>query len=349
MPATSPLALGAAITAPWGVFELLLLVTFAAHLLVMNVALGGTLLALFAPGPERTTARTLARRLPTTVAVTVNLGVPPLLFASVLYGQYLYTAAILSAVTWVSFFVVVMLAYGLLYRFQSRAELAASAWLAALAAALLLTASFIMTNVASLAVRTEAWKPELVFGHGLVLNVADPSFFPRWLHFVVGSLAVAGLFLAVASRRAAARGEASARFRLRLGLAVFTRASLGQVVVGGLFLLTLPEEVRRLFLGGDASATGLLVLGILLAALAVWHGWRQEPVRAAVALVATVCIMVVVRELTRLADLSPQFTPDTLPVSFQVGPWVLFLASFAVVAGATVWIVAAFRRTAGRG
>lgn len=348
MPATSPMALGSAITAPWGVFEILLLVTFAAHLLVMNVALGGALLAFFLPGPDRKTAGVLAGKLPTSVAVTVNLGIPPLLFASVLYGQYLYTAAILSAVTWVSFFLVVMLAYALLYRFQPRALTPGAAWLAALAAGLLLAASAIMTNVATLSVRPEAWKAAAIPG-GTLFNWADPTFFPRWLHFVLASLAVAGLFLALVSRRAAGRGDAAARERERAGLAVFTRATLAQIAVGGLFLWTLPEAVRGLFLGGDPGATSVLALGLVLAGMAVWQGWRGAAARTAAYAVATVCFMTVVRELARRAELAPHFAPGDLPVVFQAGPFVLFVVSAVVVAGGIAWVVAVYRRAAGRG
>lgn len=348
MSATSPLALGSAITAPWGVFEILLLVTFAAHLLVMNVALGGALLALFAPGPERDTAGALGKRLPTAVAVTVNLGVPPLLFASVLYGRYLYTAAILSAVTWVPFFLVVMLAYALLYRFQPRALTPGSTWIVALAAGLLLVASLVMTNVATLSLRPEVWKT-VGPPQGTVINWADPTFFPRWLHFILASLAVAGLFLALVSRRGAGRGDVAARRRTRLGLAVFTRATLLQVAVGGLFLWALPPAVRGVFLGGDVAATGVLGLGLVLAAVAWWQAWRGAVGRAAAYAAATVCFMVTVRELARRAELAPHFSPTAVPVAFQIGPFVLFLASAALVAVAIVWLAVVFRRAAGRG
>jgi hypothetical protein len=349
MPAQSVLPVGLAIPAPWGVFEILLLATFAAHLFVMNVALGGTLLALFAPGPGRGTAGELAGRLPTSLAVTVNLGVPPLLFASVLYGQYLYTAAILSAVAWVSFFLVVMLAYALLYRFQSRVRLPGAAVLAGLAAVLLLAASLVMTNVATLLERPEAWSAYFGNPHGTIVNVADPIFFPRWLHFVVASLAVAGLFLALISGKAAGRGEAEARARLEFGLFVFTRATLVQIVVGGWFLLSLPGGIRLLFLGGDSAATAVLVLGLALAALALWQGFKGAPAWAAACVAGAVCLMVTLRELVRRAFLAPRFLPESLPVAAQTGPLVMFLASLVLVAGAVVWIVAAHARAAQRG
>jgi hypothetical protein len=349
MPPSLSFPAGLALPAPWGVFEVLLLATFAAHLLVMNVALGGSLLAFFTAAARRPAAGTLAGPLPATVAVAVNLGIPPLLFASVLYGQYLYAAAILSAAAWVAFFMLIMAAYALLYRFQSRFTTTAGPVLAGLAALLLLGASLVMTDIATLMIRPEAWKASLGQPAGLFLNLSDPTFLPRWLHFVLASLAVAGLFVALVKSRAAGRGEAAARETMRLGLFWFTRASLAQFVVGGWFLFALPEEVRHLFLAGNASATAVLAVGLVLAILAVIHGLRGAPGRASVYTVATVCFMVAVRDLVRRACLAPHFLPEALPVAPQYGPFVMFLASFLAVSGIVVWLVAAHRRAAGRG
>lgn len=351
MPPSLPMPPGLDIPAPWGLFEVLLLITFAAHLLVMNAALGGTLLALFTPGPDRGVAAGLGKRLPTTVAVTVNLGIPPLLFASVLYGQYLYTAAILSAVAWLSLFLVVMLAYALLYYAQPRlsASDAGAGLVVAAAALFLLAASLILVNVATLALRPEAWNAYFDHPAGTVLNLGDPTFPPRWLHFVVASLAVGGLYLALINRKAAGRGDARAALRLRLGLSWFTRATMFQFAVGLWFLFSLPEDVRLLFLGRSQLHTLVLLFGVGFAGASLIQGVKGAPGRATGFAVATVLCMVVVRELVRQAFLAPYFSPASLPVLPQYGPFLLFLASFAVVAGVTVWIVAAWRRPTGRG
>jgi hypothetical protein len=340
---------GSAIPAPWGLFELLLSLTFAAHLLVMNAALGGTLLALFTPGPGRSAAGDLARRLPTTVAITVNLGVPPLLFASVLYGQYLYTAAILTAVTWLSLFMVVMAAYALLYVFQPRATAPASGVVVALAALLLLAASFILVNVSTLSLRPEVWKAYFEHPGGTILNLDDPTLLPRWLHFVIASMAVGGLFLALTNRKAAGRGDPVAADRVRLGLGWFNRATMVQLLVGLWFFFSLPENIRLRFLGGDTLSTGVFILGIALASTALVLGLKGAIGRATTFAVATVLAMVVVRELTRRALLAPYFLPESLPVLPQYGPFFMFLASSLAVGCIIAWVVVAYRRTAGRG
>ncbi|MHC1790178.1 hypothetical protein [Solidesulfovibrio sp.] len=339
---------GMAVTGPLGLYELLLWITFAAHLLVVNAALGGTLLALFAPGPARAAAATLAGKLPTSVAVAVNLGVPPLLFASVLYGQYLYTAAILSAVPWLSLFLVVMIAYALLYLFQPRAARPGAGLIAASAAALLLLASLILVNVSVLSLRPDVWKAYFDQPGGTVLAMGDPTFLPRWLHFVTASLAVGGLSLALYSRKAA-RSEAGAAARVRLGLRWFLLATLAQIPVGLWFLLSLPVGIMERFFGGHGPLTLAFMLGLGLAAASLFSAARGRVGRTAFFTAATVVCMVIVRDLVRQAYLAPVFTIESLPVAVQVGPIVLFLVSFAVTAAAVVWAVASYRRAAKKG
>ncbi|WP_428566288.1 MAG: hypothetical protein ACP59X_06055 [Solidesulfovibrio sp. DCME] len=345
-----PLAVppGLALPAPWGLFELFLLPTFAAHLLAVNVVLGGVLIALFTPGRDRGAAVSLGGKLPTAVAVGVNLAIPPLLFASVLYGRQLYTAAVLTATWWLSLFLVVMIAYALLYNAQPRLALSASKPALALAAGLLAAASLILVNVSSLAVRPAAWMGYFDNPGGTILNLGDATFLPRWLHFVAASLAVAGLFLAVLNRKAARRGDVAAGDRARLGLAWFTRATMAQFVLGPWYLFAQPRAVHWAFLGGDALATAVLAIGVCLAGAALIQGLKGSVGGAAVFAVATACAMVTVRELARLASLAPDYSPASLPVVPQYGPFFMFLAACAVVGAAVAWAVGSYRRQAGR-
>ena len=84
--------------------------------------LGGLLLAvllsLFRNSPQsQVAARALARRLTVVMTYVINLGVPPLLFAQVLYGRALYTSSVLIGVYWISIIAILMLTYWLLYQF----------------------------------------------------------------------------------------------------------------------------------------------------------------------------------------------------------------------------------------
>ena len=103
-PAVDPIPL----PAPLWLFKLLHIVTLSLHFVAVEMLLGGLLLAavlsMFRNAPKATVAaRALARRLTVVMTYVINLGVPPLLFAQVLYGRALYTSSVLIAVYWIAF------------------------------------------------------------------------------------------------------------------------------------------------------------------------------------------------------------------------------------------------------
>ncbi len=104
--------------APIWLIKLLHIVTLALHFVAVEMLLGGLLIAvllsLFRKSPHASvTARALAKRLTVVMTYVINLGVPPLLFAQVLYGRALYTSSVLIGVYWISIVAVLMLTYWL--------------------------------------------------------------------------------------------------------------------------------------------------------------------------------------------------------------------------------------------
>ena len=102
-PAVDPIPL----PAPVWLLKLLHIVTLSLHFVAVEMLLGGLLLAVFLslfPRLSRShgAARAIARRLTVVMTYVINLGVPPLLFAQVLYGRALYTSSILIGVYWIS-------------------------------------------------------------------------------------------------------------------------------------------------------------------------------------------------------------------------------------------------------
>ena len=332
----------------WGWFEVLKLVTFVCHLLLMNAVFGGAVFALLR-GNSSGAGPQLAKRLPTTLALTVNLGVPPLLFVQVLYGQFLYTAAILSAVYWMLLIALVMIAYGLLYVYAGRLKSASAGPLSALAlpvaVCFLLATSFILTNIMSLAIRPEGWTQYFQNPHGTILNLGDPTLFPRWLHFVFAALATGGLFTALLNFRDT--GSEAAKARTIMGMKWFTHVSLIQVAVGLWWLMALPREVMLLFMGGSAlhTAVFLVALGADVAVLVL--GFMGRVVSATAALVLTVAVMAGMRELVRMAYLGQYFHPRNLEVTNQYGSFFVFLLSFAAGLGAIAYMLTLHRKAGG--
>jgi hypothetical protein len=197
-PAVDPIPL----PAPIWLFKLLHIVTLALHFVAVEMLLGGLLIAValsvFRNSPHASvTARALARRLTVVMTYVINLGVPPLLFAQVLYGRALYTSSVLIGIYWISIIVVLTLDYWLLYKFSARLEAGKSAWWVGLPAWLLAgyVARMLSTNM-TLMLRPETWRDMYsASAMGAYLPTGDPTLTPRWLMMIAGGLFIGGLWL----------------------------------------------------------------------------------------------------------------------------------------------------------
>ena len=197
-PAVDPIPL----PAPIWLLKLLHVVTLALHFVAVEMLLGGLLIAvllsLFRGSPQSlVTARALARRLTVVMTFVINLGVPPLLFAQVLYGRALYTSSVLIGVYWISIVLILMLTYWLLYRFSARLEAGKSAWWVGLSAWVLagFIARLLSTNM-TLMLRPEVWQQMYSSSSmGAYLPTGDPTLTPRWLLMLAGGLFIGGLWM----------------------------------------------------------------------------------------------------------------------------------------------------------
>jgi hypothetical protein len=322
-------------------FEILLWATFAAHLLFMNAALGlcliGTALGAF-PGGAWGMARP-AGRLPNILGLTINLGVAPLLFAQVLYGRFLYVSAGLLGPYWFGLILVVILVYMLAYRQKKASAPGGGSGMWAVMSLGLLYAAMVQTQSALLVIKPGLWAGYFQSPSGLVLAWGEATLIPRWLHFVLASLAVGGLLLAMTGRKKAKAGDPEASELVRQGMAWFSWATLAQVLDGVVFLVCLPREVMLDLMGGDPLATALFIAGLALAGLTLALGFKAKVMAAAGSLVATVAVMVVIREVVRRAYLKPYFDPGGLKVVSEPSTVVLFFVCLGLALLGVWWAV----------
>lgn len=332
------------IPVPWGWFQFLLLLTFFLHLLFMNAMLGSAVIALVeelrrpeAPAPL---ARDLGGKLPFLIAFAVNLGVAPLLFLQVLYGQFLYTSSVLMAAFWLGIVGLLILAYGCAYFHSLRFDYLGSkrSLVLGLTIILLLGIGFVFSNNMTLMLRPEFWTGYFEHRGGTLLNLADPTLLPRWLHFMTASVAVGGLFVALTAHRKRTT-EPSAAARMTCGMRWFSYATMVQIGIGVIFLFTLPASIRQLFLGGSILHTGLLLAGVCAALVALGLGLAGRVWPTVVAAGTTVAIMVVMRDLVRRAFLAPYFSPADLTVVPQYSPLVVFGISLAAGVACIVYML----------
>ena len=197
-PAVDPIPL----PAPIWLFKLLHIVTLSLHFVAVEMLLGGLLLAVLlstrsAGSSAHTAARAMGRRLTVVMTYVINLGVPPLLFAQVLYGRALYTSSILIGAYWISIIAILTLTYWLLYQFSFRLEAGKSAWLVGLLAWLGCGAVARLLSInMTLMLRPEVWRSMYTAsGAGVYLPTGDPTSWPRSVLMLCGGIFVAALWM----------------------------------------------------------------------------------------------------------------------------------------------------------
>lgn len=341
--------------APYWIFKVLLLVTFLLHLVAMNFMLGGAFLTLAlrrssgATGPRLAIAQDLAKKLPLLLPATITLGVAPLLFVQVLYGQFFYTSSIIMAWPWLLVLAILTVAYYGFYfvSYQGGRRPGIASVVLWLSTALLVLIGFLYSNNLTLLETPTRWAGKyFASAAGWHLNLSEPTLYARFLHFFTAAVAMGGLLLVGFAHLKSRQNAEYARVALHYGGRTFVYATLAQFVVGVWFLIALPRELRMLYLGDNVVATTLFLAGVAAAIGAlvfVVEAVRRNDTRMAtwyglgLTSVAIGC-MVVMRDLLRDAYLKPYFSPDQFAVQTQWSVLPLFLILFIAGVALFVWM-----------
>ncbi|MBI1975993.1 MAG: hypothetical protein HYS56_00610 [Candidatus Omnitrophica bacterium] len=344
--------------APVWLLRTLLVVTFILHLVPMNFALGGGFLAAISQtfGKWRKSERHLLlagalwKMVPYTIAAAITLGVAPLLFLQVLYGQFFYTSSVLMAWPWLSVVGLLTLGYYGFYRcyFRAQQKRPVSLWVPWGSAFLFLTIGFLYTHNMVLMLTPEKWQGIYTSSaYGIHLSVSDPTIIPRFLHFFIASLALSGILVMLHGFWKKKTDDEQGKWAIRYGSQWFVAATFVQFFIGLWFLAALPPPVRNSLMGQDKTATAILVAAIICAVLSLililLAGVSEKPfkktITGAVLISVTVALMAVIRDFVRAKYLEPYFDAAQQAVRPQ---WDVF-AIFAVllVAGVitVVWII----------
>lgn len=347
---------------PVWLMQILLVAGMYLHVLPMNVAFGGGFIcaALFIKSggdrnaPSWRAAKALAVSLPLFISFAITQGIVPLLFVQLLYGPAFYTSSVLMAVPWFGLIGILLVSYYLsyltVYKVLEGPQGAAQATKAAIT---LLTMSvgfaligFIFTNNMTLMLTPEKWFGMYQFSpHGLNMNVSEPQIVPRYLHFTVASLAVAGMTLGCFGLYMLRREEEFGRWLVKTGSRIFLGFTLVQIPVGLWFLKSLPQNYMSMFLGGDtvttatfAAAMVLMVLAIIGTAIASSSGGKAPFLLGLVSNALLILTMIVNRHQLRLAYLNPHLTPENVPIQPQWDLLAIFLVSTVALIFFLIWL-----------
>jgi hypothetical protein len=361
-PAVDPIPL----PAPVWLMKLLHVVTLSLHFVAVEMLLGGLLLAILlsllgSSANAHTTARALARRLTIVMTFVINLAVPPLLFAQVLYGRALYTSSVLIGVYWIALIPTLILVYWLLYKFSARLERGQSAWWVGLIAWLLAggVARVLSTNM-TLMLRPEAWRNMYAASAmGAYLPTGDRTLEPRWLMMLAGGLLIGGLWLVYLAGRSTFTAEEK-RFVAGLGGKVAAGFGLVYLAAGLWAAHVQPEAVKIGLTHGVANHAlyryegfagygwiALVVVAVLVGAIAGfgkiaagWLGWAGVLTAVLVEIMLTV-YRDGVRDVTLL---SKGYDVWDRAVATNWGVVGLFLVLFVAGLGVIGWLVSVAAR-----
>jgi hypothetical protein len=336
----NPVPIPDSIPVNWWWFQALLLFTFLIHLILMNFILGGSLITLYKLIRKKEPSEE-SLSLPTLVALTINFGVPPLLFVQVLYGHLFYTSSVWMALPWILVIPILILAYYGAHIFSHRLVQAPKLAKISLGitAVLLLVIAFIYVNNNTLALTPSRWGAYFSHQGGAALNWGEPTLFPRFFHYVTGAIAIAGLGRAVWFRFRKNMDEATRQLEIRQGLKIFGWVTLVQIAIGTWFWLSLPGDIWRLFMGKNLVYTILMGTGWVFGLLILHSALTGRFWLSVAAGLLAMANMVIIRDLVRHAYLKGIFSPDQLTVTGEVSPLIAFLVVFLIGLAALYYMV----------
>jgi cytochrome c len=282
MDAIIPRDLPLALPAPWWLLAGLLLLSFALHILFVNLMLGGSLLALFTEirGLGKRdwdrVSREIAKTITVSKSMAVVLGVAPLLTISVLYTVQFYSANVLTGHTWILVIPLVILAFLLAYAHKYTWDTLAESKglhisLGAASTAIFLFIPLIFLVQINLMLYPEKWTQVGSFWDALLM----PNVLPRYFHFLAATLALAALFFAWYFGRRGFFGklqtEALTREQVvRAFYGVALGATGAQFILGPMLFLTLPSHVI------STELVILVSVVLFLAAFVLWWLWQER-------------------------------------------------------------------------
>lgn len=314
----------------WLWFQVLLIFTFFIHMILMNFILGGSLLTVWDLIRGKLEKKA-SSSIPTLIALTVNFGVPPLLFVQVLYGHLFYSSSVMLAIPWILVIPILILAYYAAYLFVKKAD-KAPGWSKAslvVTSLFLLFIAFVFVNNNTLAIRPGRWDIYFENPGGWHLNLGEPTLWPRYLHFLLSALAIGALGRAITYRFLKISSEEKL-VQIRRNLKTFGWITIIQMGVGTWFWLSMPREVWKIFMGGSMFATILMSIA-WVAALFILHSAFTGRLTLAMILGGVqVLLMVIIRDLARAAYLDGLFHPSRLENIGEGSPLVVFLLVFVI-------------------
>ncbi|GER94398.1 hypothetical protein A45J_2159 [hot springs metagenome] len=326
-------------------FQVLMVITFALHIIFVNFVIGTLSLSLYGyiKGTSywKSLSNTMIRATTASTSMAILLGVAPLLFVQVIYDPFWYVSNTVSAAWVMGFILAMMTAYGFTYVFYLKrgADGKGLIVLGVAAFILFLLSGVIMHVLGYQLLLPEKWYEWYIKGNnidttGMLLHAFQAS---RFLHFIVPSFAMTGILLMLYAWYFKNRSDKDRDYIDWVGKTgakmafIFTAIQAG---IGFWWLFSLPIEFKfftnPLFLIGVAFGIMLLIL---------LYNAQKDPIKYAVysmfGAFLTILSMAYTREALRMKYLVRfNYSIFDYKVNVDYGSTALFLLTF--IAGLSV-------------
>ena len=321
--------------------QVLMVFTFVLHIMFVNFTIGISFLSVYGylNGGEywKRLSKSLARATTVNISMAMVLGIAPLLFLQVVYDPFWYASNMLSAAWAIGFIFIMMLGYSLTYVFYLKRDSRGKgfALFGITAFALFLLAGSIMHVLGYQLLQPEKWlgwyiKNGAVDTSGTSLHTFQ---LPRFLHFIIPSFAMTGIFLMLYAWYFKDREDMDKKYLewvSRTGAKMAFYFTAIQVIIGLWWLFSVPLEFKFFINPFFLTGTGI---GIVL--LYLLYSAQKDPAKYAAPSLAvaflTIFGMSYARETLRTKYLDRfGYSIFNYKLNIDWGSTALFLSTFIV-------------------
>ena len=323
---------------PW-VFQFLMVLTFALHILFVNLAIGGLGMAVYShfKGDDynRKLSKSLAKVSTISLSTAIVLGVAPLLFVQVVYDPFWYVSNLLSAWWAMAFLLLVTLGFLSTYVFYLKRYKNPQGFggFGIMALVFILLGGAVMSMLSVQALAPGQWL-EWYTANGQLATTGTGLYkfeIGRFIHFIVPGFINVGIFMMLYAWYFQPRTDfdkAYLKWVGKVGAKVAKVATMIEVVIGFWWLMAIPSSLG--FMSNPFLWIGA-VLGMLLLAGLMKFENNPEKVAVPLAFFSFIAIfgMCVSREVLRMVYVGAfNYSIYDYPLNVDWGSTVLFFGTF---------------------
>lgn len=311
------------------VFQILMVLTFALHIIFVNFTWGGAILSFYFGLKKEEKFKELSKSIGKSLTIFFSLailfGIAPLLFVQTIYDYFWYSSNVFSGIYTLSFIFILMLAFSLIY--INYFSLKTPKFLNLFSFLLLSFAGIIMHTLNVQLLQVAEWGK---FWYPSSFGKLNHFEIYRFLHFFFASIAISGFFLLLNAWYLKKKGKSEEIVNLRanLGIKIFFYFTIIQAISGIWWLLMIPGRFK-FYLNHFTIASILIFLILLHFTIKALKNPLKYFYHLSINLFVLILFMATNREVLRSILLKDSaFSLSNYPLNIHYPSLILFLITF---------------------